>query len=38
MLHILINENSYRTWLMFDKNIGNYLLYPNIKSQFNFVM
>lgn len=38
MLHILAVDNSYTAWLIFVKNIGNYLLYPNIKSQYIFVM
>lgn len=38
MLHILTTKHSYRAWLIFVKNIGNYLLYPNIKSQYTFVM
>lgn len=38
MLHILAVKNSYRAWLMFDKNVSNYLLYPDIKSHISFVM
>lgn len=38
MLHIFTAKISYRPGLMFVKNIGNYLLYPNIKSQYTFVM
>ena len=38
MLHIFTAQNSYGVWPMYDKHIGNYLLYPNKKSQFNFVI